>query len=199
MDRRGWMVLVATGWSLAHAAPKSKDYRVGERLPDAAMSGKSAGNYRDIGWEALVPQHWDAMTAFRDNMAQLNDADPRAIAALDKLRKEWDKAPVEPAMNGKRVRISGFVVPLDGDDGNVREYLLAPYFGACIHLPPPPANQIIHVFADKPSSNVYMMAAVSISGVLQTVSSPASGQAMGLAGSMGYRMRVEQVAAFKRP
>lgn len=49
------------------------------------------------------------------------------------------------AFDGKRVRVPGFMVPLeDGIDG-VDEFLLVPYFGACIHTPPPPPNQMVYV------------------------------------------------------
>ena len=45
--------------------------------------------------------------------------------------------------NGKQVKLPGFVVPLEySDKGRVKEFLLVPYFGACIHYPPPPPNQI---------------------------------------------------------
>ncbi|MFP3457944.1 DUF3299 domain-containing protein, partial [Psychrobacter sp. SIMBA_152] len=54
-------------------------------------------------------------------------------------------APVVEALDGKKVRIPGYVVQLEGDADNVTEFLLVPYFGACIHVPPPPPNQIIHV------------------------------------------------------
>jgi hypothetical protein len=53
--------------------------------------------------------------------------------------------PVVAALNGKRVHIGGYVVPLDFDATRVKEFLLVPYVGACIHVPPPPANQIIYV------------------------------------------------------
>jgi hypothetical protein len=37
-------------------------------------------------------------------------------------------------------------VPLEFDDDmNISEFFLVPYFGACIHVPPPPPNQIIFV------------------------------------------------------
>jgi uncharacterized protein len=53
--------------------------------------------------------------------------------------------PALQALNGKRVRVPGFMVPLeDGADG-VDEFLLVPYFGACIHTPPPPPNQMVYV------------------------------------------------------
>ena len=54
-------------------------------------------------------------------------------------------APVVGALDGQRVRLPGFVVPLDFEDTETSEFLLVPYFGACIHVPPPPSNQIVYV------------------------------------------------------
>ena len=54
-------------------------------------------------------------------------------------------APVVEALDGQRVRIGGYVVPLDFDATKVKEFLLVPFVGACIHVPPPPANQIVYV------------------------------------------------------
>ncbi|WP_127075540.1 DUF3299 domain-containing protein [Rhodomicrobium lacus] len=53
--------------------------------------------------------------------------------------------PVVQELDGKRVKIGGYVVPLDFDATNVKEFLLVPFVGACIHVPPPPPNQIIYV------------------------------------------------------
>ncbi len=52
---------------------------------------------------------------------------------------------VRAELNGSLVKIPGFVIPLEGDANTVTEFLLVPYFGACIHVPPPPPNQIIYV------------------------------------------------------
>ncbi|WP_146449203.1 DUF3299 domain-containing protein [Vibrio kanaloae] len=52
---------------------------------------------------------------------------------------------VRPELNGSKVKIPGFVIPLEGDENMITEFLLVPYFGACIHVPPPPPNQIIYV------------------------------------------------------
>jgi hypothetical protein len=61
-----------------------------------------------------------------------------------------DKPPrVVTEFNGKRVRIGGYVVPLDFEATSIKEFLLVPFVGACIHVPPPPANQIVYVKADK--------------------------------------------------
>ncbi len=59
------------------------------------------------------------------------------------IQAELDAAPVVDALNGEIVRIPGFIVPLEIDKTSLREFLLVPYFGACTHTPPPPANQII--------------------------------------------------------
>jgi hypothetical protein len=53
------------------------------------------------------------------------------------------------ALDGKRVRIGGYVVPLDFDATRVKEFLLVPFVGACIHVPPPPANQIVYVKSER--------------------------------------------------
>ena len=49
-------------------------------------------------------------------------------------------------MQGKHIKLPGFIVPLDfDDDQTITEFFLVPYFGACLHLPPPPPNQIIYI------------------------------------------------------
>jgi hypothetical protein len=57
---------------------------------------------------------------------------------------------VNQALDGSTLKIPGFIVPLDvGKDGLVTEFFLVPYFGACIHVPPPPPNQIVYVRMNK--------------------------------------------------
>ena len=69
---------------------------------------------------------------------QEEDAYRRALASTD----------VNPAMDGQKIRIPGFVVPLEFDeDQTISQFFLVPYFGACLHMPPPPPNQIILVDA----------------------------------------------------
>lgn len=53
---------------------------------------------------------------------------------------------VIPELSGKDIRLPGFIVPVEyNDDMVITEFFLVPYFGACIHVPPPPPNQIIYV------------------------------------------------------
>ena len=52
-------------------------------------------------------------------------------------------AGVRRDLNGKEVRIAGYLVPLGLDGTKIKEFLIAPFLGACIHVPPPPANQLV--------------------------------------------------------
>ena len=74
------------------------------------------------------------------NFDALTDADPRALALLQRMRETWDNAPTNNAMDDKPVRIAGYLVPLDEVKAGLTRFLLVPYFGACIHTPPPPSN-----------------------------------------------------------
>lgn len=51
---------------------------------------------------------------------------------------------INTALNGKYVRLPGYLLPLEVKDDRVSEFLLVPFVGACIHVPPPPPNQIVH-------------------------------------------------------
>ena len=72
-----------------------------------------------------------------------------------------------PELDGQQVRIPGFVVPIETDaEGNLTEFFLVPYFGACIHLPPPPANQIIYGRLEKPMRMINIWDAFWMEGQL---------------------------------
>ena len=66
------------------------------------------------------------------------------ITELMAKRKKLQTAIVEE-LNGQSVRIPGYLLPLEMYDTKIKEFLLVPYIGACIHVPPPPPNQIVHV------------------------------------------------------
>ena len=72
-------------------------------------------------------------------------------------------------LDGKRVRIPGFVLPFEySASGKISEFLLVPYFGACIHTPPPPPNQMVYVTAEKPKDLGEQWNAIWAIGVLRT-------------------------------
>lgn len=143
-----------------HATPTAK---AAKPAPAAASTAP-----RVISWDDLVPKDWDPQREFKGmDFSKLSDSDPRAAVLLKRLREIWDSAPSNPAMNGVQVRLPGYVVPLEETREGLKEFLLVPYFGACIHTPPPPANQIIHVRARTPMKALGSMDTVWIQGALK--------------------------------
>jgi hypothetical protein len=121
------------------------------------------------------------------------EGSPQELELQRKMRKIWDNAPVRPELEGERVRLAGYVVPLEYSTGAIRDFLLVPYFGACIHTPPPPPNQIIHVNPARPLKSESASEAVWVSGVLETVRSETG------MGNAGYRMRGVTVTPYRKP
>jgi len=74
------------------------------------------------------------------------------LAKRDEIaaKKQSLASAINPALDGKTVRIPGYVLPIEFKGKQVTEFLLVPWVGACIHTPPPPPNQIVHVKSDKP-------------------------------------------------
>lgn len=74
------------------------------------------------------------------------DATPVDWRKLRELDYSSGKAPASlRKLNGAYVKIPGFMVPLEDEEDAVTEFLLVPYPQACIHVPAPPPNQIVHV------------------------------------------------------
>ena len=173
------------------------EYQVGDRLEPAKggkQAAKEAGRYREVKWDELISPSWKPEAIVRSlNLDMMLDGDPRANAALERLREAWDNAPGNPTLDGAEIRIAGFVVPLEREGNALREFLLVPYFGACIHVPPPPANQIVHVVAAKPIPNTASMDAVWVSGKLALF--PTATQM----GRSSYRLTAAAVEPYRRP
>jgi len=110
--------------------------------------------YKTIDWNDLMPDAWvKEMTTEMAKMSKLNgllDGSAEATKAMADLRKKLDDAPIVKSQVNQKVRLPGYAVPLDADRNSKREFLLVPYFGACIHTPPPPSNQIVLV---RPTAN----------------------------------------------
>lgn len=102
-------------------------------------------------------------------------------------------SPTPPAvvasLDGKRVHIGGYIVPLDFDATRVKEFLLVPFVGACIHVPPPPANQIVYVKTEEGFDVQGTFDPVWVTGTLKVT--PAF---TGLA-EAGYSLEAEKVQA----
>jgi hypothetical protein len=159
---------------------------------ESAPAGASTpGPSRTIGWEQLIPAGWDPYKDLKLlNLDTLKDNDPKAEEALKKMRQMWDNAPINPLLLGQNVRLPGYLVPLEDLPGGVKEFLLVPYFGACVHSPPPPANQIVHVLLDKPNKRFRLMDVVWVSGPLSATKTDSH---MGVA---GYRIDANGLAPY---
>jgi hypothetical protein len=176
----------------AKTPPATPHYQIGDRLAPAAKAAKKeSGRYREVKWDELISPDWDPSALIKSlNLDSMLDSDPRAIAAMERLRQEWDNAPANEKLDGADIRLAGFVVPLDYQGTALREFLLVPYFGACIHVPPPPANQIVHVVAAKPVPNTATMDAVWVSGRMKLFTAITS------MGRSGYRLDATQIEPF---
>ncbi|MEQ9546384.1 MAG: DUF3299 domain-containing protein [Marinobacter sp.] len=110
---------------------------------------------REIGWQDLVPIGWpDRDPLDGRDISLMDDDDPETQQLYSVLREYLDNAPVVPSLDGQNVIIPGFVVPVSFKAGTreIREFLLVPFYGACIHVPPPASNQIILVDGEQASS-----------------------------------------------
>lgn len=122
-----------------------------------ARDGAPEPEYRTIEWVDLIPKEDldailnppEALDEIPEGSAgdQVGDGlggDPGA-AGDSRYQQALVSTRVVPDIDGQSVRLPGFVVPLAfGDDRKVTRFFLVPYFGACIHMPPPPPNQIVY-------------------------------------------------------
>jgi hypothetical protein len=120
----------------------------GERK-QAATDAESAAAHdqaETLDWNDLIPTDWQPERLLSDyDVEALSDDDPLALELMDRLRALWAEAPIVAELDARQVRLPGFVVPLEMDATAITEFLLVPYFGACVHVPPPPRNQIVLV------------------------------------------------------
>jgi len=124
----------------------------------------------EVEWEQLMPADFslDELLGITDEMAMIDDFDPKAQELLDQMMAAMQSAPVVPEVDGKMIRIPGYVVPLESEGQTVTTFFLVPYFGACIHVPPPPSNQIIHVNFEPGTHVENLYDAVWVTGRINT-------------------------------
>ena len=142
----------------------------------------SANPPKEIFWEDVIPQGHVQI----DTQAQANHEG----SEQNWVQPELD-APVVEALNGQSVSLPGFVVPLEGDSEVITEFLLVPYFGACIHVPPPPPNQIVHVTVKGGVPIESLYDAIVVTGVISTETWS------GEIAQVGYKMKAVGVAPFE--
>mgnify|MGYP001312014517 CR=1 FL=1 len=157
-----------------------------------------------IQWSALVPKDKPAAPPNKTFFAGAAKVDPAAdpqaaqlpegkFMSLKRRQPGNDRPPaVVSELNGKRVQLGGFVVPLDFEATNVKEFLLVPFVGACIHVPPPPANQIVYVKTAAGLDIANTFDAVSVTGTLKTDLASTD------LADAGYTIEAENVEPYKK-
>ncbi len=167
-----------------------------ELMTFSDSSHLKSGVYHTIEWGDLIPEDdlqallnppdyliqiedgsaEDQITSTIQNAMAANEAANKAANNAENGEKQVD--PYEQAlvstniiesMNGQNVRIPGFVVPLEFNDSQVvTSFFLVPFFGACIHAPPPPPNQIIFVESERGFALENLYEPIWVSGKLAT-------------------------------
>lgn len=167
-------------------------------LLHCAIASVSAEEALDIGWKELIPVDqlgvWKSdynydpnkIGEFLQSIMHLGgEIGPQAAQIGQKSARMVGK------LDGKRIRLPGFIVPLESNiEGAITHFLLVPYAGACIHVPPPPPNQIVYVTAKDGYFSGGLDEAVVVEGTLSVGSSDTS-----LADS-GYSMVASEIATY---
>ena len=115
----------------------------------------------EIGWEDLIPPG----VPYSEIIAE---------GELDELNDTWspifdaNATKLNEALNGALIRLPGFIIPLEISRKGVTDFILVPYVGACIHVPPPPPNQLVLVNTKKPWPDDELWDPVWVVGTMRT-------------------------------
>ena len=142
-----------------------------------------AEDFVDLEWTDLLPKGQPPIPPVMQDMIQhdqlpLYSQQPKSSG----VRTDW---------NGQIVRLPGFVVPIDYIGTQVTAFILVPYVGACVHVPPPPANQLVFVTTSTPFDSDGLFEAVNVTGMFG-VSSMSTHLA-----DIGYALSAEKIEPFR--
>lgn len=158
-----------------------------------------------IAWPDLMPETEQLLTAEELASGDLNfgdddlsddqayDADLGGVVehGMTPIPDFADTTNVVEELNDVQVKIAGYVLPLDFEATEVKEFLLVPYVGACIHVPPPPPNQIIYVTSEDGVEVGGMYEPMWITGTLQTASLSSD------LADVGYMMTLDETEPYE--
>jgi len=105
----------------------------------------------ELGWSNLIPEGFEPeilLKKYEKDLARLEalpDDSDEGLAIIQKIQTEVDMIPANSKLDGKWVKLPGYIAPLQVKNAAIQQFLLVPYFGACIHVPPPPVNQTVLV------------------------------------------------------
>ena len=154
--------------------------------------------YQKITWDDLLNEEWYQQMkkemASYGRMAFLKDGSEEAEKLMASMRSKLDEAPISTKYINQKIRMPGFVVPLDAVRNGQREFLLVPYFGACIHTPPPPANQIVLV---TPHSKLNLSKPLETMEVIWVEGELKEARNKTASGVSGYSLEAVQIYPYK--
>ncbi|MCV3271296.1 DUF3299 domain-containing protein [Roseobacter sinensis] len=116
---------------------------------------------RAVAWDDLIPPGVPyAEIIGEGEMDVVNDTwNPIYDANATKLNA---------ALDGAYIRMPGYIIPMEVSANGVSEFILVPYVGACIHVPPPPPNQLVFVTTEIPWPGNQLWEAVWVTGTMRT-------------------------------
>nr|WP_054900962.1 MULTISPECIES: DUF3299 domain-containing protein [unclassified Pseudomonas] len=152
-----------------------------------------AAEPRELDWPALIPEGAPIippqLTPLHD-MSQLSNA--LSVESAPPARQQAPDAPVVKSLDGQQIKLPGYIVPLEvSEEGRTTEFLLVPYYGACIHVPPPPSNQIVHIFSEMGVRVEDLYQPYWIEGKMQVRASSSE------LADAGYQMEAEKIYAYE--
>ncbi|HSC84240.1 MAG TPA: DUF3299 domain-containing protein [Pseudomonas sp.] len=152
-----------------------------------------AAEPRALTWVEMIPPDAPPQAAQQMPLHDLSQlADTLAAESGPAATQQSPAAPVVQALDGQQVKLPGYIVPLQvGEDSRVTEFLFVPYFGACIHVPPPPSNQIVHVHSELGVLMDELSQPFWIEGPLKVEASSSD------MGSAGYQMEAEKIYPYE--
>lgn len=167
----------------------------------------------ELIWDDLMPEgeferlealYEDYFTKLQDSMGQqqsLMDAAKQGdLDITQSIAEGSDEDSMEQlgtynvvdSLNGQAVRIPGYVVPLDfSAKSEYKEFLLVPYFGACLHTPPPPPNQIVFVKAEPAAKVDNIYDPVWLEGTMKT------GRYISELGNSAYELKLSKIEPYE--
>ena len=148
----------------------------------------------ELSWDDLIPPEVREVMEMAPLVYDLADmADGLSDEDFDGPLVQIERsAPVVAKLDGREVKLPGYIVPLGFTaEGEVNEFLLVPYFGACIHVPPPPSNQIIDVHFEPGTDDDNLYDAILVSGRLTTETYSHD------MGTAGYRLEAYSIQPFE--
>lgn len=109
-----------------------------------ALPGRAAADpFREITWDDLIPPG----VPYSEIIGE-GEMDEQA----DTWKPIFDEnaTKLNTALDGASVKLPGYIIPLETGAAGVTSFVLVPYVGACIHVPPPPPNQLVFVTTETP-------------------------------------------------